>query len=585
MTADRPTPATQPQFPTIQPAGSQSSLAAAARPPWQRALLGSGGIALALVVLAGGLLLAVFFAGAVASATEAAYRYVPDDAVYAIELRVDMPGDQREELVDFATGLPGLEGEMAIFEQITDALDDGLREIAGDDADYARDVAPWFEEWIVMAAPAPAEGQDASAGLLLLGVRDRAAAEEALPRLRGDADWSAQEYRGSSIWTTDEPREGLGAYVVLDDVLILASSANELREALDVAAGDQPSLLGEARFAEHWRGLPAGRLIAFWADAQALEELPRDLPGAMPMPMPFPSMPIDPLGGACAEELPQPDTLGGAVYLRDGRAHVDLTTRYAEGAELPANGDSRLAEHLPADTFVYASHRQIGDAATRLSECLAQSGVDAAEVAAEIEERLGSLDELLGWSGDGAFAARWDGSKVGVGAVVAVEDRQAAEAALADMRAKLSNGEHGEVTFTESTHAGVTVVEARRQVGPGEGEPGMPEPVLAWALTDELLIVGVDASFTHAVLDTTAATSLLNDAGFRGAIDAAGGASSTSVAYVDMQAAMAVAEAMELGRGSDQGDEEMLGALDTLVAVSRVDGRSVVTRVVITPAE
>mgnify|MGYP006172423623 CR=1 FL=1 len=98
-------------------------------------------------------------------------------------------------------------------------------------------------------------------------------------------------------------------------------------------------------------------------------------------------------------------------------------------------------------------------------------------------------------------------------------------------------------------------------------------------------MVGIDGSFTRAVLDTTADASLRAQPDFRAAVDSAGGFSNTGLLYLDVQTAMAVADAFDAGEGSEQGDEEMLRTVKSVAAVSRLDGTVVVTRIVISTDE
>lgn len=576
-------PSPQPSFPSVQPTGGTPTVVAVRRPRWQQTLFGSGGAALLLAALAVALLLVFALTGSAPAATEVAYRYVPADAAFAAEVRLDLPGDQRDELVDFATGLPGFDGELAVFEQIDALLSDAVEEIGGPDADYARDVEPWFEGWMVMAGPPESLGGDRPSGLLILGVGDRAAAETAMPRLRGEGSWVAEEHRGTTLWTRGGGSAGDGpaAYAVLDEVLIVAGDAAELRAALDAGSGESAGLLDEPAFASSWRALPEGRLMAFWADAAAADELPMDLselPFDRDLPdRPLPTGQIEIFAGKCGSFLPQAETVSGALLVRDGRGHLEMRTVYLDGAELPANADRRLADRLPADTFAYVEG-DLGHAGDRLAACLDGTGLDA-EDAAELRESLETIDQAIGWAGAGAFAARWDGSRLGMGAIAMVEDRAAAEAAVADLRSHLADGEHGPVRISETSHAGVTVVEARFEEDTGDdASDAAPEPVLAWALTSDVVIVGVDGAFVRAVLDTATGAGLRSDAAFQAAINAAGGFGGAGAAYLDVPTAMAVHEALDLGDGSDERHD--LAGLASSAMVSRVDGDAVLTRVV-----
>ena len=587
-----------PQFPTV--ATVPAARAGRAGRRWQRALLSSGGIALALALLAAALLLFVFVAGAAPSATEAGYRYVRDDAAYAVELRFDMPAGQRTELAELLRGVPGFGGDVTFAERVNEMLDEAVEDVAGPEGDYLTDVAPWFEGWAVLAGPAGAIGElDGPGGLLVLGVRDRDAAEASLRRLRGEGDWSAEEYRGSIVWSapdSDGPAPGAAAdapaaYAVTDDAVLLAASAGEVRRALDTAAGEAAGLLSVPAFADRWRSQPAGRLAAFWLDAEQLDELPTDLPGHLG----GSPLPTNPFGAGCADHQPRPESLSGVVFARDGRAHVELAARYADGADLPVSVDRNLAGRVPSDAFLYAELRDVGSAAKRLGECLDSAGAgEGAERLREMERRLGSLDELAGWAGDAAIVARWDEARLSGGLLIAVGSRARATDALGRLRADLTDAnEHGPVTVSEETYAGVTVVDVTFTEGFDEGAemgPPAPDAVVSYALAEDVLVIGVDGSFTRAVLDTTAETSLRSDATFRQLVELAGGFGNSGMAYLDAPTAVAVAEAFEAAadngdRGAGDIDNAWLRSVEGVVAVARVDGRVVVTRIVLAPID
>jgi hypothetical protein len=592
MTDARPSDAgpTAAQFPTV---ATLSARDGRQRPRWQRSLLGSGGLALVLLLLAGALIAAVVFAGAASPETEAGYRHLPADAAYAIEIRLDMPAGQRTELVEFLGGFPGFAGDAGVMGEIEERLDDAVDEVGGPDADYATDVAPWFEEWIVFGGRAEdvddhgedGDEGDEAGGLLVLGVRDRAAAEAALLRLRGDAEWTSVKHRGATVWSTDDAGDGPGAYAVTDDVLLLGGSTDDVTGALDTAA-DGSSLLAHPAFADRWRALPTGRLAAFWIDGQLLDEL-----DAMPGVPGMPGMPRgdgSPLAsggltGECAPEPAAPQTISGAVLVRDGRAHIETTATFADGADLPGNETRRLAERAPGDTFLFAEGGSIDDALQRMTECLptATEGSEAAELSEDIER----LQQLVGWADSGAAAARWDGTRMTAGVVLAVDDEADARAAVERLRAELESmaDRPGAITFTESTHAGVTVVDVTGFDSDGEASPPRPERVLSYALAGDVLVVGVDGSFTRAVLDTASGTSLHADESFRASVEAAGGFGNSGLLYVDVPTALAVAEELDSEQRLPSGDDEaMLRGLDSVVVVSRTDGRVVVSRTVLT---
>jgi hypothetical protein len=117
----------------------------------------------------------------------------------------------------------------------------------------------------------------------------------------------------------------------------------------------------------------------------------------------------------------------------------------------------------------------------------------------------------------------------------------------------------------------------------------MPDASLAYAFAGDLLVIGMDASFARAVVDTQAANSLASREEYRRAIDAAGGTSNTGAMYLDFEIAWQLVESamgpMMGGGFMDSGLQEMravIGSLESLAMVGRVDGDTAITRIVLT---
>jgi hypothetical protein len=116
---------------------------------------------------------------------------------------------------------------------------------------------------------------------------------------------------------------------------------------------------------------------------------------------------------------------------------------------------------------------------------------------------------------------------------------------------------------------------------------------MAYAFVDDLVVIGVDTSFVRAVIDTQPADSLASSPEYRRAVEAAGGASNGGVMYLDfgtsaMLADMLLASGPMDGGMMDDPAREMravLGSLESLVLVSRVEGDVALTRMVLSARE
>jgi hypothetical protein len=128
--------------------------------------------------------------------------------------------------------------------------------------------------------------------------------------------------------------------------------------------------------------------------------------------------------------------------------------------------------------------------------------------------------------------------------------------------------------------------------GLGMGPPA-PQASMAYAFVDDLVVIGVDTSFVRAVIDTQPADSLASSAEYRRAVEAAGGASNGGVMYVDLGTSAMLADMLLTSGPMDGGMMDaparemraVLGALESLVLVSRVEGDVALTRIVLSARE
>jgi hypothetical protein len=354
---------------------------------------------------------------------------------------------------------------------------------------------------------------------------------------------------------------------VTDDAALFAESAGDIRLALATRAGSQPSLLDKAAFADAWNALPAARLAAVWMDTAALADLGSQLPGGAPI--------------ETCDILPQPTSASGVLYVRDGRAVAEFSTRSpADGASPAPNRDSGLDNRLPADTFFYAHGHELGATIGGAIEC-ARDNPDVANMLRDLEQQVGGLDDMTAWIGDTGIAARYDGTRATVGLVVKVTDQTRAAEAMGQLRTALIGLGEG-VTVGEEDYAGTRVVTI--SLGGRPSPPPMPNMAFSYAFAGGLLIVGLDGSFTRAVLDATDATSLRSNATYRAAMEFAGGYANGGGFYLDIAAAGDLWETLLPAQSIPDDVGEYLAAFDTVVLVVSVNGQTATTRFVLSTA-
>ncbi len=138
---------------------------------WVAALVAT----LAVVALIGGFLA---FLGPRPGTPSLVAGYAPADAAAYAELRLDLPGDQRDRLMSFMSNFPGFADPSTFQQKIDDTLQQVLR---GTDTglDWKTDIDPWFGGQIGLFSStlAPTTGTPPSFSVVL-SVKDRARLDE-----------------------------------------------------------------------------------------------------------------------------------------------------------------------------------------------------------------------------------------------------------------------------------------------------------------------------------------------------------------------------------------------------------------------
>lgn len=213
------------------------------------ALLAMVGVA----VVAGYLLL--FAAG-----SDRAAGVVPADSALYLEVYLQPSSGQKLNLLGLIGHLRGFSDDATREEKIHEITQRLLGEIG---IDYAADLRPWLGGQVTLAAAPPGQPGAPPPLLLLASVKDPALARAAVPRLmaRTGVTYAAETYRGERAMMSEAI-----SYVLLDDLFLVASSPERLREALDAEADAIPSLADLPAFGAAMRGLPADRLAALYLD-------------------------------------------------------------------------------------------------------------------------------------------------------------------------------------------------------------------------------------------------------------------------------------------------------------------------------
>ena len=100
--------------------------------------------------------------------------WAPGDAILYTEVRADMPGDQRANLLAFLSKFPGFADQTSFDVKADDGLDRLVKKLTDNKHDFSTEIKPWFGGQLGISV----EGADINAPgvLLVASVRDTAGA-------------------------------------------------------------------------------------------------------------------------------------------------------------------------------------------------------------------------------------------------------------------------------------------------------------------------------------------------------------------------------------------------------------------------
>ncbi len=595
--AGTPDPAARPVQPSTSAVGAPASGGLGSRVRWLVAGLAT---LLVLVVVGGVLALATPRAGA----PSAIAHYVPADTAMYAEVRLDLPGDQHDNLATFMSHFPGFADQASFQQKLDETLNSVLgRTNAG--LSWNDDVKPWFGGQIAVfgdlqAAQMSADGSslaDAVASspdaVIALTVADSAKLQSTIDAQVGGAQVASTDYQGQEIKTLAQPGGTAVSvsYVITDDTLLVASNPDALKAALDVKAGKQPALADDSYFTQQLGALHSDRLATLYYDAGA----------QMAAAMPLASNSIVP--AQCAQMMQDGASLKMVGELRAESDHLAFTVRSQlpsgdSAPPLPNNNQTTLAEAMPSNSVFYLEMRNVGGTAGWLIKNLLSCVSTMQGSGGPLPSALGGLGNLgdpsqlfeqflgvkpegyLDFVDDAAVAVTVDGDKVGGGLVATVDDeavatqRMAKVIGLLNLVSGFGGASSAQITTADVDHNGTKVTEIHIL----SSEPGGQPLTIQLAVANGRLYLGVD-DFVTSALDRSSNDSLASNAHYQKAISS-GPADNAGILYVDLNGLVSVAESnMQPAQKADfeTNAKPFVDPLHSFVVINRIDGSIVIS--------
>jgi hypothetical protein len=529
---------------------------------------------------------AVLAAGGGASSVE---KWLPKGTIAYLEMRADLPGDQRAKVGDLLAKFPGFADQSSLDAKIDEALE---RLLDSSGVSWTTDVKPWLGGEIGLAATtavfdvahasgsaSPLDGGKLASApddgvVLLVGVKDGAAATAWISKQLGGTP-KIETYDGGEIAVVEGPLGTSMAYAVRGTVL-LAGPEKAVKAALDTK-GSSPVATSDP-FAAAKKTAPNAYLAYGYVDLKAVVDASLAMAGDQAG-----------LSAACLDQAVGmiPDWAAGSAWAQDGALVLEASSpATGDGAADAKDSTSGIASHLPPTTVAAIEVRDFGPALVAGLESLKKQlacDPSTAAVVDQIEQGLaavGGAESLVGWAGDTAIAVEFNGGTPGGGLAAIVTNDAAAGRALDQVQALVALG-----------GAGAGITSRQEAYGNGEllvvtipsGTVGGDVPEIAATVQGGVFVLGT-IDFVKDVIDTSAGSSLATADAYERAISLAGGAGVSDV-FVDIAGIRAAVETMIPAAEKSRYETEVkpfLVPFEAFASVSEAPASTTTARAVIT---
>lgn len=468
----------------------------------------------------GGSVAVLAIAGAVAAAMilgarpiPEALRYLPADSAVVVELRPDLPGDQRQHLGNFLAHFPGFADQSTLNAKLDDTFDRIVSEGSGGSVDYSTRIKPLLAGPMVaamgLAGISELSGGHGDAQGLLVATTDGSATCD----LVFGGSSALESHRGVELGSI---RNNLACAV--DGRFLLIGDETSIRAGID-AHIDRTGIDTNARFKTARDRLVGDQLGLVFLDGKALGGIVQGLATTAG---------LDAAIGANVA-----DWMVVGLRVVDDAIQVELQGAPIAEPKLtgpvptePPPAKSHFAPMLPADTFGFVEAHGIG---ANLQRALAILKLDPnqADAVAQFEQALaavGGIQNVASWIEDLGIAAVPTGDTVGGVILIRGTDAAAVSSRLAQLHNLLILASTGtDISVRDADRGGVTITSvdlgdlgsllSGLGVDPGINESGT-RFAFSMAVRDDVLLLGVGDGVIERVLDTTSGSSLSTTAAY-----------------------------------------------------------------------
>jgi hypothetical protein len=495
------------------------------------------GLAIAgIAVVIGASALIVSLAGGRPSPA-AALGYMPTTLGQYTEVRLDLPGDQRQKLAAFLASFPGFKDQTQVEPKLNDVLDRILRLASGGKQTYTTDIAPWFDGQVAVGAsvPDPASGPAMSGvanTLIVLSIKDEAKAEAWLSST-APAPLTKEPYNGADLWTEGAP-DRLKAAVGFTDKAMIVGDVDGVRAAIDTKG--QGQLASDPDFKAAFAQVDRDYVVMTFMKTRpyvdsVLKMIAKAQPGM--------------LEGSQIDETVE--GLIPAWQVSTGRFENDAFVGSVAYPSSPVGYDahdrrSELLGHVPPKTILYWETHDVGPVlGTVIGKFRALPEMKGAF--GQFDQALsllGGFDAAMGWWGDVALAVTpgADGT-IGGGLLIQPRDKAAADHLITTLRGYLALAGGGAgLNVRDEDHGGTKITVVDFSAAPGMKAGSLPKGYkaeFAIAVGDGVVVLGYGRVFVASVLDAGPGTGLAEDERFTKLLGRVG-EENLGTAFADLEA-------------------------------------------------
>ena len=379
------------------PASAETGEGAPTAPRKRRMRWIVGGLVAALAI--GATVAAVMVLGA--KPVPEALRYLPSDSVFVIELRPELPGDQRQNLGNLLAHFPGFADQSTLSAKLDETLDRIVSQGSNGSVDYATRVKPLLAGPLVAGAGTAslsgmASGGSGASGLLVATTDGSATCD-----LVFGSSTALETHRSIELRSVEND-----LVCAVDGHFMLMGDAASIRAGIDAHAGAK-GVDTNAHFAAARKSLAADHLGLLYVDVKGMVALADQL---------TPEAGIAATLGSSAADwvIVGMRVLDDAVLFEAQAAPISPPDLPSGAPTAAPAAKSRFAPLLPADTYGFIEIHGTGALLQRTLATL-KTDPSQADAMAQLEEglaALGGIDNLAAWieevgiaampSGDGA---------------------------------------------------------------------------------------------------------------------------------------------------------------------------------------